>query len=1234
MSHHHDIGEPRLARSGVAPQRRRSIARRPNDDLEERKEHSPAPQAVRRVQRHQAPIRSQIAALGRQHRGENGREGIHIHPVVEDGVIQSRNVRLTVRGRVDVYEGRQTIETIDIEEVEYAVVRFRTRNQLIDGVKQQLERLTQKCEDLEADSPKKVFYPTWKGAQDGFSNEHLHEHAQRPDIVEMYSAKPIDNRRLKGSEVNRLKTIDKEQFNCVVEYLLATYQPKIPTLTRERIAYLMANKQELDMVDAKQWGWRVQDVQRFCDEYQISHYVMDSFFRLVHKKAHNSRNHPALMYYCEDAHMYPITDDTVRKRITASFAERSDTQTNILAQDSEKKKAEVEKKKIKMFNPEKKYYEDIDDLNDLAKLSDCVVYYHKLHLKDMLLDIYRQTDVMYDFHHTGKIVTYIAFDNNVHLFANVNHKAGCDWNTSMNVAEQLGLAYKNQSLAGLSQEYFVKNYHPKGKKQARVNISKEVKKQIYKQQGGKCNSCGQSLKDIKWECDHVVPISCGGDALARSNLQILDKACHLEKTSKEAAEMIANIDNSCSYYNEKTLEIFGRNPLNAIVHNFMPPSKGKILAGLDINKCRANIWLYGNQTEWNCFSVLNDPVRFNKSLHYREEKFLRGFYYVESTNLLPLKGNSWLCVAAVEHCLKYKVITMDQIKFIVPSSLGLAPDYFQKFVAHVQEAVPEQKLWKLMVNSLIGIMGVRKAVHRDFKILLNKQAAAAYILEKQDPGSNITISPRLFDEEDENGYGEDGIMDKPDFYEVMFSREKLREESHWPIYAQVLQQEACELHLIQMLLEKHGGKLVHVNTDNAIAMFDNQKQVDAMWAEASKICWDKDNKVQKYKMANEINNYERTDHINTDKYEHAKPVYHVENDPGHNDFNELAKFVLKKKQSFQIDSMAGCGKTTVMRAVIGVLDSIGEKWLACTPTHKSAKVLYQDKNDPKRSAKTIHRALGQLKFGGHASFSKFNQYDWILVDEKSMIKENFFLLMYKIKKACPGVKFIICGDWGQIPPVMDRSLTFNYANSYCVWDLCDGNMLRLNKCRRSDRPLFELYSNIEDVNPAKFPTELYQKNVCFLNKTRKDINYYWMMKLAPKHKTRMILKANRRADQSQDTILYSGLPLIAMATRTGLGFSNADEFTVVSFDQNNVQLKYDNDDPEAEDKFILVPTVELTHFMAPAYAISCHRMQGSSISQPFGIFDWDKMDAKLQYVALSRSRKLKYINMCSLKQLQ
>ncbi len=1253
-----------------------------------------------RPRRSRRTVKETVAALRREHLQQFGMDGPRVHPVQENGKVQARNVRITVRGMMNVYQDGEIVETTDIDETEYVVIKFKTRRDLVDGINQQIEQMKGKVQELEVDSPKKTFYSTWAGGEDGYSQEHMRSVARRPDVVEMYRADPIDNRCLKGTVVNRLDKNDPKQFNCVVEYLYQTYKKKIPTLDTVKVVSIMTEDGD-DMEIAAIRGWSIQDVQRFCDYYKISHYVLDGMNRLVHKKISGSFNYPACMYVCEDCHMYPITDPSVRNRIVKTFSERNDRQTGILALENEKKREEAEKNAIKMFN-KLPFKEDVD-IDELPELSDTVVYYHMLHLKHILLELYMKTKVLYEFKHTGKLVTYIKYDNNVHLFANSNHKSGCDWNTTMEIADKLNLPYKNQSLASLSHEYFVKKYHPKGPKQMRANISKKLKLSILKEQSSQCAHCDKELKkDDKWECDHIVPISCGGDALAQSNLQILCPGCHLEKSRKEAAEMLANIDNSASYYNEATLKIFGEVPINGVIHNFVPlesyesslsPTKQKllklekiddeeeeikveseeesdeeesddddddrenkvryltakektslvnqkkkkkslkkqpetknykILAGLDINKSRTNILRYGNVHEWNCFSVLNDPAPFDEDVHYDAENniFLRGFYYVESDNLLPIKGNSWLCVPALEHCLEHKVITMSQIKYVVLSSLGLPADYFHNYVENIMASVENQKHWKLMINSLVGIMGVRKSYHRDFKILLNKKAAAAYILEKQVRGQSITISPRAFDEADESR-NEAGELIDPDYYEV-------REESHFPIFMQVLQQEACELHKIQMLLEKYGGKLVNCNTDAAVALFDSQDQIDKMWKEAQTICWDKEGKVPKYKQCNDIHNFHRMDTMNTESYEFKKPVYHLQKDPNNDDFDALAKRLVDHGKSFQIDAMAGCGKTTLLSKIMDELDKRDEKYLACTPTHKSAKVLRLDMDEPEKSAQTIHKALGALKFSGWSGFSRFGRYKWIIIDEKSMVKESFFLLLSKIKRHCPDTKFIICGDWMQLPPVNDRSATFNYIDSSVVWDLCDGLMMRLSVCRRSDRALFELYADVSKVEVENFPTELYQKNICYLNSTRKAINHYWMRKLAPKHKNRKLLKAHLRAKQSQDTFIYKGLPVIAAVTRSGLGFANAEEFVVTEFDNNNVYLQCIED----KDRILTIPSSDFTYCFQPAYAVTVHRCQGASIGQPFSIWNWESMDDKMKYVALSRSRKLKYINMCSQAQLK
>ncbi len=45
-----------------------------------------------------------------------------------------------------------------------------------------------------------------------------------------------------------------------------------------------------------------------------------------------------------------------------------------------------------------------------------------------------------------------------------------------------------------------------------------------------------------------------------------------------------------------------------------------------------------------------------------------------------------------------------------------------------------------------------------------------------------------------------------------------------------------------------------------------------------------------------------------------------------------------------------------------------------------------------------------------------------------------------------------------------------------------------------------------------------------------------------------------------------------------------------------------------------------------AYGCTIHSAQGASIGEPYTIHEWDRLDQRLKYVALSRSRSLEYIH--------
>lgn len=113
----------------------------------------------------------------------------------------------------------------------------------------------------------------------------------------------------------------------------------------------------------------------------------------------------------------------------------------------------------------------------------------------------------------------------------------------------------------------------------------------------------------------------------------------------------------------------------------------------------------------------------------------------------------------------------------------------------------------------------------------------------------------------------------------------------------------------------------------------------------------------------------------------------------------------------------GTGKTTVVRALIHIFDSMGYDIALAAPTGRAAKRMSEATS---REAKTVHRLL-EMSYdpSGRAAFNRndFNLLDEqiIIVDEASMIDSSLMCALLKAIK--PGARIIIIGDSDQLPSV-------------------------------------------------------------------------------------------------------------------------------------------------------------------------------------------------------------------------
>ncbi len=115
----------------------------------------------------------------------------------------------------------------------------------------------------------------------------------------------------------------------------------------------------------------------------------------------------------------------------------------------------------------------------------------------------------------------------------------------------------------------------------------------------------------------------------------------------------------------------------------------------------------------------------------------------------------------------------------------------------------------------------------------------------------------------------------------------------------------------------------------------------------------------------------------------------------------------------------GTGKTTIIRSIIEIYKSRGNKVVLCAPTGRAAKRMTETTGE---EASTLHRLLEIGKFDEDIYIKDKGEYqgtpidaDLIIVDEMSMV--DMFLMNYLLSSIYQGTKLILVGDSDQLASV-------------------------------------------------------------------------------------------------------------------------------------------------------------------------------------------------------------------------
>lgn len=340
----------------------------------------------------------------------------------------------------------------------------------------------------------------------------------------------------------------------------------------------------------------------------------------------------------------------------------------------------------------------------------------------------------------------------------------------------------------------------------------------------------------------------------------------------------------------------------------------------------------------------------------------------------------------------------------------------------------------------------------------------------------------------------------------------------------------------------------------------------------------------------------------------------------------------------------GTGKTTIIKAITGMFDSVKAKILMAAPTGRAAKRMAEACG---REARTIHRLLEYSPKEDRFTRDEDNPLvcDLLVVDEASMMDT---LLFYHLLKAIPiGATLVLVGDVNQLPSVGPGNVLADIIASQAI------PVVELNEIFRQSRES-EIICNAHMVNRGQLP--MLESNpqklsdFYFIPKEDPEQAAEMMVDLIKNHIPRrfgldpvddvqLLTPMHRGATgaESMNSRLQAALnPNAAEVRRGDKAFRLHDKVMQV---RNN----YDKDifngdigrivhvDPRERilsvnfDGTVMPYEFEELDDLVPAYAISIHKSQGSeypAVVIPVMMQHYPLLQRNLVYTGITRGKRL------------
>ena len=355
----------------------------------------------------------------------------------------------------------------------------------------------------------------------------------------------------------------------------------------------------------------------------------------------------------------------------------------------------------------------------------------------------------------------------------------------------------------------------------------------------------------------------------------------------------------------------------------------------------------------------------------------------------------------------------------------------------------------------------------------------------------------------------------------------------------------------------------------------------------------------------------------------------------------------------------GTGKTTVVRALIRIFESMELSVALAAPTGRASKRLSEATSS---EAKTIHRLLEMGYESDGTAVFKRNEFDFldedvIIVDEASMIDNSLMSALLKAIKM--GARIIIIGDSDQLPSVGAGNVLHDIIESRRFATVCLTEIFRqaeesliirnahainagkMPELSVKDNDFFFL-KRFDDREIANTVTELCQNRlpkaygemaksglqvICASRKGEsgtETLNIILQAALNPPHRAKREYKFREKVFREGDRIMQTrnNYDLVwerTLDSKEGNGIFNGDIGNIVSINANEGYMEMIFDDKKVMYDISMLDDIE------HAYAITVHKSQGSEypiVVMPMCSAAQMLLTRNLLYTAVTRAQKM------------